>query len=96
MWSDTFLWCFIKQKENSLWIITVTVCPLENKKSRGLYTYVLAMDKSSEDHTGIIDFYPEQIMELNKGSVCYFGGIDTIELQYIVWWYTMLIDLEGK
>ena len=30
-WSDGFLNCFIKQKDNSVWIFTVTVCPLEEK-----------------------------------------------------------------
>ena len=88
MWSDAFLRCFIKQKEKSVWIITVTICPPENKKSSGLYTYVLAMENSSEDHTEVIDFYPAQIMELKKGFVCYFGGTNTIEhveFSMVVW-----------
>ena len=69
MWSDAFLRCFIKQKENSVWIIMVTVCLPENKKSSGLYTYDLVMGKSSEDHTEVIEFYLEQILELKKGCV---------------------------
>ena len=32
-WSDSFLRCFIKQKENSVWILTATWCPNENKES---------------------------------------------------------------
>ena len=31
-WSDAFLRCFIKQKDNSVWILTVTICPPENEK----------------------------------------------------------------
>ena len=98
MWSDTFVQCFVKQKEDSVCIITVTVCPPENKKSPVLYTHDLAMGKSSEDHTKVINFYLAQIMELKKGFVCYFGGMNTIEhvTFSMVVWNGMQTDLKGK
>ena len=78
-WSDAFLRCFIKQRENSVWILTVTICPPEHMKSSGLYTHVLAMGKSSDDHTKVIEYYVEQCKELMKGFECYFGESNKIE-----------------
>ena len=37
-WSDSFLNSFIKQKDNSVWVLTVTICPPENTKFSGRYT----------------------------------------------------------
>ena len=34
-WSDSFLRCFVKQKDNSVWILTVTICPPLNKLNSG-------------------------------------------------------------
>ena len=78
-WSDSFLRCFIKQKENSVWILTVTICPPEKEKSNGMYTYVLAMGKSSEDHTPVIEHYFTECQKLMKGFDCYFGDTNKIE-----------------
>ena len=88
MWSDAFLRCFIKQKENSVWIITVTVCPPPNKMSSGLYTHVLAMGKSGSDHMEVINYYLEEMKLLRAGFKCYMGATNTIEhvaLDMIVW-----------
>lgn len=77
-WSDSFLRCFIKQKDNSVWILTVTICPPESEKSSGRYTHVLAMGKSSEDHTPVIERYLEEYIGLMKGFKCYFGASNDI------------------
>jgi len=88
MWSDAFLRCFIKQKENSVWIITATVCPPTNKMSSGFYTHVLAMGKSGSDHTKVINHYLREIKQLQTGFKCYMGATNTIEhvaLDMIAW-----------
>jgi len=72
-WSDSFLRCFVKQKENSVWILTVTICPPESEKSSGAYTHILAMGKSGEDHTPVIEHYLKEYTKLMKGFDCYFG-----------------------
>ena len=77
-WSDSFLRCFIKQKENSVWILTVTVCPPENKKSSGNYTIILAIGKSSEDHTEVVESFMKQANELMEGFDCYLGSSKTM------------------
>ena len=70
-WSDSFLRCFVKQRDNSVWILTVTVSPPYNEKSSGKYTYVLAMGKSSNDHTKVIEFFHNEVRELMNGFDCY-------------------------
>jgi hypothetical protein len=78
-WSDSFLRCFVRQRENSVWILTVTICPPESEKSNGKFTYVLAIGKSSEDHTPVIEHYIDQCMKLMKGFECYFGATNEIK-----------------
>ena len=77
-WSDSFLRCFIKQKENSVWILTVTVCPPDDKKSSGKYTIILAIGKSSEDHTEVVESFMKQANELMEGFDCYLGSSKTM------------------
>ena len=77
-WSDSFLRCFIKQKENSVWVLTVTICPPEDEKSAGKYTFVLAMGKSGEDHTPVIEHFLGEYQDLMKGFKCYFGKTNDI------------------
>ncbi len=52
--SNGFLNCFTKQRENGVWIITVTVSPLSDSKSSNLYTYVLITAKHDADQTRVI------------------------------------------
>ena len=66
-WSDSFLRCFIKQKENSVWILTVTVCPPNDKKSSSKYTIILAIGKSNEDHTEVVESFMKQANKLMEG-----------------------------
>ena len=72
-WSDSFLRCFVKQRDNSVWIFTVTICPPHEEKSSGKYTFVLAMGRSSEDHTEVIDHFHNEVRGLMKGFNCYYG-----------------------
>ena len=77
-WSDGFLNCFIKQKDNSVWIFTVTICPPEEEKSSGKYTYVLAMGQGGTDHTKVVEHYMKECQELMQGFQCYFGNTNTL------------------
>jgi hypothetical protein len=43
-WSDTFPSCFVKQKENSVWILTVNICPPVKEMNSGYYyIHVMAL-----------------------------------------------------
>ncbi len=44
-WSYFFLQCFVKQKDNSVWVLTVTICPPLNEINSSRYTHVLAMGR---------------------------------------------------
>ena len=77
-WSDFFLCCFIKQKDNSVWILTVTISPPWADINKGTYTHVLVMGKSREDHTPVIDYYMREARELQRGFWCYFGNSNSI------------------
>ena len=78
-WSDSFLNSFIKQKDNSVWVLIVTICPPENMKSSGRYTYILAIGKSDADHSEVIDHFLEEADKLMKGFDCFFGATNKIE-----------------
>ena len=87
-WSDSFLRCFIKQKENSVWILTATFCPNENNKSSSHYTHVLAMGRSGQDHTPVIEHYMREAATLMSGFDCYMGKTNEImrvALAMLVW-----------
>ena len=77
-WSDSFLNCFIKQKDNSVWLFTVTLCPPFEDRNRGDYTIVLAMGKSTEDHTKVIEYYYKRARDLIEGFDCYLGDTNEI------------------
>lgn len=71
LWSDSFLNSFIKQKDNSVWLLTATVSPPYDQTNSGNYTFVLAMGKSSLDHTEVINYYLSEIKEMEKGFMYY-------------------------
>ena len=79
LWSDAFLRCFIKQKDNSVWILTATVCPPESKKLSDMYTYVLAIGRSDQDHTPVINHFIKQLNELKTGFYWYNGNSNKME-----------------
>lgn len=66
-WSDSFLRCFTKQKDNSVWLFAVTVCPPHSDISTGRFTRILAIGKSGNDHTDVINHYHNEIKEMMNG-----------------------------
>ena len=78
-WSDSFLRCFIKQKDNSVWILTVTVCPPEGMESSHLYTYILAIGKSGDDHTKVTEHFMKEARDLMEGIEVYTATNNRIE-----------------
>ena len=71
-WSDSFLKSFIKQKDNSVWLYCATISPPMEDRSKGIYTQVLAIGKSGQDHTAVVDNFYNEIKELEKGFQCYY------------------------
>ena len=77
-WSDSFLRCFTKQRENSVWVLTVTICPPEATKSLAAHTHVLAIGKSGENHTPVIEHYLKEAKKLLLGFDYYHGETNVI------------------
>ena len=71
-WSDSFLKSFIKQKNYSVWLYCETISPPMEDISKGIYTQVLAIGKSGQDHTAVVDHFYNEIKELEKGFQCYY------------------------
>ena len=51
---------------------------LWGSKICGDYTVVLAMGRSTEDHTGVIEYYYKRVSELMEGFECYLGDQNEI------------------
>ena len=79
-WSDSFLVSFIKQKDNSVWIMTVTISAPLDKINTGKYTFVLAMGRSNNDHTKVIEHYRKEARELMDGFEVYFACRNEIKV----------------
>ena len=81
MWTDSFLKCFTKQKDNSVWLLTATISPPMSEISKGEYTIVLAIGKSCQDHTAVIEHFYREFEEISNGFDCYLS--DTNEIRRV-------------
>ena len=72
-WSDSFLRCFSRQRDNSYWIFVVRVMPPEGCATSSSHTFCLAMGSSKECHDKVIAHYMKEVSELMKGKMCYYG-----------------------
>jgi len=66
-WSDSLLNCWIKQKENSIWMVTGTITNYETNATSPYHTVCLAICRSGEDHTPVIDYYFEELKLMQEG-----------------------------
>jgi hypothetical protein len=73
LWSDGFCRTYVKQKDNSVWILTVTFLNTDNKTKSSMHTYCIAIGKSSADHTPILEIVMKQLEGLQKQRTRYCG-----------------------
>ena len=61
---------FVKQKNNNVWILTVTFPDPAGSATSKFHTYCLAIGKSCDDHQRVIDHYLKEmeILAPVKGS----------------------------
>lgn len=69
-WTDSYLQSFVKQKDNSMWTLTVTILPN--------ITIVLALGRGNQDHTAVIEHFHQEMAELRKGFLSYDGRTNKI------------------
>ncbi|KAL7542268.1 hypothetical protein ACHAWF_007131, partial [Thalassiosira exigua] len=73
-WSDSFLLSFYRQKENSIWLFVVRICPPEGFSTSLEHTFCLAFGQSKLNHDRVISFYMKEIRDvLRKGQFCFLG-----------------------
>lgn len=70
-WSDGFLVSFVKQKNNSIWILTATFANPDGKATSPYHTVCLAIGRSRDDHTAVIDFFLKELETIRAGKMRY-------------------------
>ena len=66
-WSDSFIRSYVKQKDNNVWMYTITLPDPNGSATSPLHTYCVAVGAGSLDHTEVIDWYANEVEELMKG-----------------------------
>ena len=67
IWSDGFVVAWVKQKDNSCWTLTLTLCPTEGMKPKD--THAIALGLSKGDHSDTVSHVMEQLEPLENGVV---------------------------
>ena len=68
LWSDSFLKSWVKQKGNSIWILTVTLPIIGKNATSPFRTHCLAIGRALYDHTAVIDYYLNEIVSMRNGT----------------------------
>ena len=68
LWSDGFIGPSVKEKDNNVWIMTITIPDLEESATSKYHTYYVSIKNMSNDHQSEIDFYHKQVIMLTKGD----------------------------
>ncbi|KAL9181321.1 hypothetical protein ACHAXT_010126 [Thalassiosira profunda] len=83
LWSDGFQRAYVRQKENSVWILTITILNPDGKAFSAFHTYCVAIGRESLDHTPVIDYVLGQLDVIRRIITTAFGfmvwGSDRIE-----------------
>jgi len=72
-WSDSFLRCYSRQRDNSIWLFVVRVCAPSGLSTSTEHTFCLAFGSSKLNHDGVIEHYMKEVLKLMKGKVRYYG-----------------------
>jgi hypothetical protein len=78
-WLDRFIKLFVKQKDNNIWIMTITIPNPDGCATSKYHTYCLTIGKSRNDHQAVIDFYLKEVATLTKGVILF----DPFHIKYI-------------
>ena len=66
-WSDSFLKCWTKQRENSILMLAVTFPNFNKNATSEYHTQVLAIGRSHDDHTPVIAYNFNELKKNCKG-----------------------------
>ena len=75
LWSDGFLRCFSRQRENSIWLLVVRICPPHKKNNGDKHTHCIAMGRGKDAHDKVVDRFLREIREIRQGRHRYYAKI---------------------
>ena len=67
LFSDAFQRCFVRTKNNGVWILTVTICPPDGTKFSIWHSHVIAVGKKSWDHSSVICAVMQELDKIRRG-----------------------------
>ena len=73
LWSDGFCRTFVKQKDNSVWTLTLTFLNTDGKSKSPMHTYCIVIGKSSSNHTPVFETVMKELEGLRKERIRYCG-----------------------
>ena len=73
LWSDGFCRTFVKQKDNSCWILTMTFLNPDGKTKSPMHTYCIVLGKSSANHTPVFEIVMKELEGLRQERIRYCG-----------------------
>ena len=73
LWSDGFLRVYVKQKKNSVWIMTLAVLDPNKNTTSIFHTYCIAIGNSNSDHTPVLEYFLKELEILKQEKVRYCG-----------------------
>ena len=73
LWSDGFCRTYVKQKDNSVWIMTMTFLNPDGKSKSPMHTYCIVIGKSSSNHTSVFENIMKELDDLRKERTRYCG-----------------------
>lgn len=78
LWSDGFKTSWVKQQDNSCWMVTVTFCSPDGVKTTN--TYIIALGFSKYDHTCVVSSIMDEVEQLENGKKRLYneGGVSKI------------------
>lgn len=78
LWSDGFVTSWVKQLDNSCWMVTLTICSPDGVKTTN--TYIIALGFSKYDHTCVVSSIMEEVEQLENGKMRLYneGGVSRI------------------
>ena len=72
-WSDSFQVHLVRLSSNSIWMLTFTVSPPKTSLVNKFYTYILAIGMKTWNHTPVINYYMNELQQIQSGIHCYCG-----------------------
>mmetsp|Transcript_24279 Transcript_24279/g.52903 ORF Transcript_24279/g.52903 Transcript_24279/m.52903 type:complete len:469 (+) Transcript_24279:2812-4218(+) len=79
LWSDDFEGSRLKNNQQSVWVLTVTICPPPGKSSSTDYTFAVALGRKGQDHNPVMRRFYEELNTLRSPTAMYCSRTNTFD-----------------